>query len=478
LLLLFFFFFFFFFLFVFCFVSLQQVDLSRCHTVFLLPIALAVAVATVAAVNNEAPILSYAPPSLSLQVQAADANAVVHTHRHAKRAASCGGVTVTQNVDDSTVRSQSGVSCNAGGVNADTFLARFFNFPVATFVKCVDFGVELNNLATNVRVRLYTQAAGTSPVTANMVLIAGSEQFVAIGVTTLSIHTASYPGNGILVPAGNVVVELFTPDRVSGDGGKIFLGSNNAGQTGPTFYKAPLCGTTDFVNLANVGFSDSHLLLRLGTGPATASGDPHLKGLYGIEFDVFGKPAANYSLLVAPAFEINMQLADRGPEMRFMTSMAVLYQGKSFIITPWTVTSSAELIAHFEALGAKVDIDTPNWIITIELCAQHTIAFATRHSDNINFLNLEVRVPGCHNAYTGLLGQTYQCKYANENFEWSREREEAFRIATLETPSAVYSPLATCAHEDEYRGEPMRGGSIGGGNDALSMTTTLERITA
>jgi hypothetical protein len=154
-----------------------------------------------------------------------------------------------------------------------------------------------------------------------------------------------------------------------------------------------------------------------------------------------------------------MQLADRGPEMRFMTSMAVLYQGKSFVIKPWTLKGKrAELIAHFEALGAKVNIDAPNWTFTIELCAQHSISFATRHSDGINFLNLEVSVPGCHDAYGGLLGQTYQCKYAHEKFEWSREREEAFRVATLETASDMYSPLATCAHEDEYRGgsDPRR----------------------
>jgi hypothetical protein len=203
---------------------------------------------------------------------------------------------------------------------------------------------------------------------------------------------------------------------------------------------------------------------------ASASGDPHLAGANGITFDVYGKPSANYSLLVAPAFEINMQLADRGPEMRFMTSMAVLYQGTSFIITPWTVKGKRnELIAHFDALGAKVRIDANNWIITIELCAHHTIVFSTRHSDNINFLNLEVRVPGCHNAYGGLLGQTYQCKYAREKFEWSREREEAFRVATLETASDTYSPLATCAHEDEYRGEAIRGGSNGGGNRTLEI---------
>jgi hypothetical protein len=215
--------------------------------------------------------------------------------------------------------------------------------------------------------------------------------------------------------------------------------------------------------------------LSLGTGRFTAkstvSGDPHLVGAHGIKFDVYGKPAANYSLLVAPAFEVNMQLADRGPEMRFMTSMAVLYQGKSFVITPWTVTSSAELVTHFESLGAKVNIDTPNWIITIELCAQHTISFATRHSDGINFLNFEMRVPGCHNAYGGLLGQTYQCKYAHEKFEWSREREEAFRVATLETASGMSSPVAVCAQEDEYRGEAIRGGSFS--NSTLSMTTML-----
>jgi hypothetical protein len=82
-----------------------------------------------------------------------------------------------------------------------------------------------------------------------------------------------------------------------------------------------------------------------------------------------------------------------------------------------------------------------------------------------------VRVPGCHNAYGGLLGQTYQCKYAREKFEWSREREEAFRVATLETASGMYSPLATCAHEDEYRGEAIRGGSFS--NGTLSMTTML-----
>jgi hypothetical protein len=162
-------------------------------------------------------------------------------------------------------------------------------------------------------------------------------------------------------------------------------------------------------------------------------GDPHLSGAHGIKFDVFGEPGANYSLLVAPAFEVNMQLAKRGPKLRFMTAMTVLYRGKSFTITPWTVKAKrAELIKHFESLGSKISIKDDR-VITIELCAAHTISFAIDHAgreNNLNgYLNFRADVPGCHDSYGGLLGQTYQCKYAKEKFNWSRDREEDFRIA-------------------------------------------------
>jgi hypothetical protein len=257
----------------------------------------------------------------------------------------------------------------------------------------------------------------------------------------------------------------------------LLLKRNEEGHKKGAFFSA--CGpfiVQDGASRRKRNLLPSELSLASGrfvpAAAVTASGDPHLAGAYGIKFDVYGKPAANYSLLVAPAFEVNMQLADRGPELRFMTAMAVLYKDKSFVIKPWTLKGKrAELIAHFEALGAKVSIDTHKWTITIELCAQHTIVFTTYHSNDINYLNFAVNVPGCHDAYGGLLGQTYQCKYASEQFEWSREREEAFRVATLTTASATYSPLATCTHEDEYRGEAIRGGSFS--NSTLSMTTML-----
>jgi hypothetical protein len=210
-------------------------------------------------------------------------------------------------------------------------------------------------------------------------------------------------------------------------------------------------------------------------GPTVASstsagGDPHLKGMFGIDFDVFGKPGANYSLVTGPAFEVNMHVAQFGPELRYMTRMSVLYRGESIEIDAWSLkTRKAELIKHFEALGSKITID--GWVLTIDLCRQHQLKFVAMHSldgTNISFLDVEVRVPGCHNAYGGLLGQTYQCKYAREAFEWSRDKEESFRVPTLETPSGSYSPTAECADGNEYDGDAINGSTQSDG--AINMS--------
>lgn len=69
-----------------------------------------------------------------------------------------------------------------------------------------------------------------------------------------------------------------------------------------------------------------------------------------------------------------------------------------------------------------------------------------------------MRVPGCHSAYGGLLGQTYKCKWAKEKFQWSLDQEDAFLVPTLETPSdSNYSATTECARENEYEGAPLSG---------------------
>ncbi len=204
---------------------------------------------------------------------------VVQSSQGGIDAPSCGGTLLTQNTDPDTVAAGT-VSCNAGGVPTDNFYARNFVIAAPIFVKCVDFGVETSNAvgAWNIRVRLYTSPNAGTPVTANLTMIAGSEQQVSVPANSaLSFHSATYPGAGIAVPAGNLVVELFCPCRQTtctgppaGDGGVIFLGSNAAGQSAPSYIKAADCGLTDYGDLAGIGFPNVHMVMRLGLG----SGNP------------------------------------------------------------------------------------------------------------------------------------------------------------------------------------------------------------
>jgi hypothetical protein len=184
--------------------------------------------------------------------------------------------------------------------------------------------------------------------------------------------------------------------------------------------------------------------------PGSAVGDPHFSGFFGIKFDVFGEPHANYSLLVAPAFEVNMQLASHGPAMRFMSKMTILYRGTSFTITPWTIRQrKTELIEHFESLGARISVDARNWRVELALCQDVVLVFDSHHTyDNkLNYLNFEMHVPSCHDSFGGLLGQTYRCKYATEAFVWTRDMEKSFRVPSLESASGVYCGGNSCYKE-------------------------------
>lgn len=155
---------------------------------------------------------------------------------------------------------------------------------------------------------------------------------------------------------------------------------------------------------------------------------------------------ANYTLLASPAFQVNTWLSLSGLERRYMTHMWVLYRGASIAIDAWSVKQrAAELIAQFESLGVHIVID--GWSIILELCGLG-LTFTTGHiaegAANINYINLGLRVPGCHDALSGLIGQTYKCKYAVENFDWSVEVIEKFLIESGDAENNIYSPAAHC----------------------------------
>lgn len=200
-------------------------------------------------------------------------------------------------------------------------------------------------------------------------------------------------------------------------------------------------------------------------------GDPHLVGPEGVKYTFGGTANGTYALFTAPAFVVNMQLAATGPANRFMTRVGVVLGGEAVTITPQLRHNAAALSKFFEAHGANVSFSGS--ALTATLCNDHVLTIEARYAPwaKLNFLNVAVSVPGCHDAYGGALGQTYRCEYVSgaKPFVWSRALEESFRVKSLATPSGTYSPTADCAHEDEFQGAPFTGGSSTSSDGVMTM---------
>ena len=146
-----------------------------------------------------------------------------------------------------------------------------------------------------------------------------------------------------------------------------------------------------------------------------------------------------------------MRIAGDGPRPHFMTEVAVLYRGKSFLFTVVTMDAAFrdDLKARLERVGGKL-LNFRHWEVTLELCPGQRVTVTQKHTTDAErelwhadgrpfyYLDVQVAVPGCDDAYDGVLGQTYQCKYVREGaaFEWSQAQEEAFRLPEDDLMSA------------------------------------------
>jgi hypothetical protein len=75
-------------------------------------------------------------------------------------------------------------------------------------------------------------------------------------------------------PAGSsLVVEIDAPDQ-AGTGRAFFVGSNDDGQTAPTYLRSDTCGTPEPTDVADLGFPGFHVVMNV-TGE-TGSGVPWL----------------------------------------------------------------------------------------------------------------------------------------------------------------------------------------------------------
>jgi hypothetical protein len=181
---------------------------------------------------------------------------------------------ITYSTSQSIITGNS-VSCNAGGLHTNNSYMRVFdlvndfsiNGPID--VTSVDFGIEVASGAT-----------GSQPVTVNIYTLSGSLLFG--NLTLIASQPISVPDQSMTIlnvpisasiPAGSLmVVEIYTP---SGQivGNSFFVGSNDLGQTGPTYLAAADCGVPQPTDVALLGFPGMHLVLNVNAEPGGTVSD-------------------------------------------------------------------------------------------------------------------------------------------------------------------------------------------------------------
>jgi hypothetical protein len=176
-------------------------------------------------------------------------------------------VTITQSVSGAIV-SLNSVSCNNGIGHTDNSYMRRFKLAAdhgiltAFTVSQVSFGIEEASSGSGggqtMSVRLYTIPTASALTFANLTLI-GTLNFNEPDESLIA-KTVNIAGVVAAPVAQDLVVELFTPDGQAA-GNLIFVGSNSAGQTRPSYLAAAACGVSQPTDTAALGFPGMHIVM-------------------------------------------------------------------------------------------------------------------------------------------------------------------------------------------------------------------------
>jgi hypothetical protein len=130
----------------------------------------------------------------------------------------------------------------------------------------VTFGIEQANAAgvgttQPVTVNIYNSSANP-PTLATLGPVLGTVT-VNVPDQAQTLFTATLAAPVVFtVATGILVVEIFTPSGQAG-GHSFFIGSNAAGQSGPSFIRAASCGISEITNLAAIGFANMHIVMTV-----------------------------------------------------------------------------------------------------------------------------------------------------------------------------------------------------------------------
>ena len=175
-------------------------------------------------------------------------------------------VTITHSLSQTIIPLNS-VSCNAGGLHTDNSYYRAFD--LTSFGITDDFDITL----VEIGVETATGAGGSQPITCNLYTstpafpggFPGSLTLIGTVDITVTDQTETIlpiPITGTAPAGSELVVEIFTPDGQTA-GNSFFIGSNNLGETGPSYLLAADCGITVPTTTGGIGFPDMHIVMNV-----------------------------------------------------------------------------------------------------------------------------------------------------------------------------------------------------------------------
>ena len=182
-------------------------------------------------------------------------------------------VTITQSTSN-TITPGNSVACNAGGLHTDNSYYRAYPLALSGpfTINTVTFGIETATGGPQpVTVNLYTNTGAAFP---NGTLTLVGSQAATVPTQAGTLFTVTFATPPTVAGNSTLVIELFTPSgQATGRG--FFIGSNSAAQTGASYIKAALCGVTNPVDIASLGFPNMHIILgAAGTVPGVTGPPP------------------------------------------------------------------------------------------------------------------------------------------------------------------------------------------------------------
>jgi len=184
-------------------------------------------------------------------------------------------LTITQSTDPDTLVDGTSVACIDAGVTTENSWLRLFDLDgdhslIGTYnVQSIDWGIQRVIGALDLTVNVYCLDEGLPLLYQFMTLMDAA--VVPLADEVLTFHNTPI-GGYCDASAEDMAIDLFAEDCNIAGCIECFIGMNDLGQTAPTYIAAASCGVTDPIDLANLGYPDAHLVMKVNGGDVDDGG--------------------------------------------------------------------------------------------------------------------------------------------------------------------------------------------------------------